>query len=136
MTNWHELQTRLKTKTAIDQINQDLMNLEVQHWRGVIQRVIAIICLLAERNQALRGDTNVLYDPHNGNFLAQVEFMTQFDPVMNEHLRRIQNKETKVHYLSGQIQNEIIAVIGDKILDEIVRKSKGERRKKQSTFPL
>lgn len=50
--------------------------------------------------------------------------MAQFDPVMNEHLRRIQNKETKVHYLSSQIQNEIIALIGDKIIDEIVKRVK------------
>lgn len=50
--------------------------------------------------------------------------MAQFNPVMNEHLRKIQNKETKVHYLSSKIQNEIIALIGDKVLDEIVRRVK------------
>lgn len=32
-----------------------------------------------------------------------VELMAQFDPVMNEHLRRIQQKETKFHYLRSQI---------------------------------
>uniref|UniRef100_A0A3Q2DVQ2 TTF-type domain-containing protein n=1 Tax=Cyprinodon variegatus TaxID=28743 RepID=A0A3Q2DVQ2_CYPVA len=124
MTSWHQLHMRLKTKTAIDQINQDLMHLEMHHWRGVIRRVIAIICHLAERNLALRGHTNVLYDPHNGNFLSQVELMAQFDPIMSEHLRRIQNKETMVHYLSSQIQNEIIALIGDKVVEEIVKRVK------------
>lgn len=124
MQSWHELQMRLKTKTAFDQINQHLLHLEVQHWRAVIHRVIAIICHLAERNQALRGHTNVLYDPQNGNFLAQVELMAQFDPVMNDHLRRIQQKETKVHYLSSLIQNEIIELVGDKIVEEIVKRAK------------
>lgn len=100
------------------------MYLEVQHWQGVICRVIAIICHLAERNQALRGHTNVLYDPQNGNFLSLVELMAIFDPVMTEHLRRIQNKETRVHYLSTTIQNEITALLGDKILEEIVRRVK------------
>lgn len=75
MMSWQELNTRLKTKAAIDQMNQDLMHLEVEHWRGVIHRVIAIVCHLAERNQALRGHIEALYDPHNGNFLAQVELV-------------------------------------------------------------
>ena len=77
MTSWRELQTRLKTKTAIDQINQDLMQLEVVHWRGVIHRLVAIICFLAERNHALRGHRDVLFDPHNGNFLGLVELIAQ-----------------------------------------------------------
>lgn len=124
MRSWHELQKRLKSKTAIDQINQDIMHLEVQHWRGVISRVIAIICHLAERNLALRGHTHKLYDPQNGNFLSQIELMAMFDPVMTEHVRRIQTKETKVQYLSGTIQNEVIGLLGDKILEEIVRRVK------------
>uniref|UniRef100_A0A8C2AU17 TTF-type domain-containing protein n=1 Tax=Cyprinus carpio TaxID=7962 RepID=A0A8C2AU17_CYPCA len=123
MTNWHELQRRLQTNTTIDQRQQDLMRIEIEHWKGVIRRMIAIICHLAERNQALRGTTSELYDPHNGNFLAQVELMAQFDSVMTEHIRRIQNQETRrVHYLSGTIQNEIIGIIGNKVLEEIVRR--------------
>lgn len=132
MTSWQELKTRLKTKTAIDQmnqdffffLNQDLMHLEVGHWRGVIHRVIANICHIAERNHALRGHTEVLYDPHNDNFLSQVELMAQFHPIMNEHLRRIQTKQTKVHYLSKENQNKIISLVGDKIIEEIVRQVK------------
>lgn len=124
MESWHNLQKRLLTKTTIDQVHQDLMQLEVQHWKGVIRRVIAIICHLSERNLTFRGHTDVLFDPHNGNFLSQVELMAQFDPILNEHIRRIQNKEAKVHYLSSTIQNEIITLIGDKILQEIVGRVK------------
>ncbi|XP_063732765.1 zinc finger MYM-type protein 1-like isoform X2 [Eleginops maclovinus] len=119
---WHDLQRRLQTSTLIDQRQMELMQLEVEHWKGVIRRVIAIVSHLAERNQALRGTTSTVYDRHNGNFLAQVELLAQFDPVMNEHIRRIQCKETKVHYLSGVIQNEIIQLVGDKILQEIARR--------------
>ncbi len=64
----------------------------------------------------------MLYDHHNGNFLSLVELMAQFDPVLSEHIRRIQNKETKVHYLSVVIQNEIMTLVRDKILEEIVRR--------------
>uniref|UniRef100_G3N552 TTF-type domain-containing protein n=1 Tax=Gasterosteus aculeatus aculeatus TaxID=481459 RepID=G3N552_GASAC len=94
MTKWTELQRRLQTNTTIDQRQQYLMQIEIEHWKFVIRTVIAIICHLAERNQALRGTTREL----------------------------IQNQETRVHYLSGTIQNEIVALIGNKILKEIVRR--------------
>lgn len=101
----------------------DNKKINKNNWRGVIHRWVAIIWHLAERNQAFRGHTNVLYI-QNGNFQSQVELIAQFDPVMNEHLRRIENKETKVHCLSSHIQNKIIALIRDKVLDEIVRRVK------------
>lgn len=43
---------------------------------------------------------------------------------MNEHVRRIQTKQTKVHYLSNEIQNEVISLVGDKISEEIARQVK------------
>lgn len=128
MRSWHKLQKRLKSKTTINQNNQNLLHLEAQHWRGVICRVIAIICHPTERNQGLRGHTNVLYDPQNGNFLSLVELMGLFDPVMTEHLRLIQNKETRVHCLSGTIQKLLL-------LDTKYLKKLSEGWKKLSTFP-
>lgn len=46
----------------------------------------AIVQSLAIRNLALRGHTDKLYSPSNGNFLKVVELMAQFDPIMKEHL--------------------------------------------------
>ncbi|KAF3842864.1 hypothetical protein F7725_001713 [Dissostichus mawsoni] len=56
----------------------------VQHWRGVIQRVIAIICHLAERKLAFRGETNVLDDPH----INHVSKILQSPSVSLETLKR------------------------------------------------
>lgn len=44
--------------------------------------------------------------------------------ILNKHIRRIQNKEAKAHYLSSIIQNKIITLIVDKILPEIVGRVK------------
>ncbi len=97
-------------------MSQELHVLETQHWKAVLSRIIAIVCHLAEHNQALRGHSEKLFKPHNGNFLGQVELMAQFDPIMSEHLRRIEKKEI--------IQNELIALVGEKTKDAILQKVK------------
>lgn len=124
MQSWHEFDERLKSGKTIDSASQELQALEVQHWRAVISRIIAIVCHLAECNQALRGHSEKLFEPHNGNFLGQIELMAQFDPIMSEHLRRIDKKEIKDHYLSNTIQNELIALAGQKTCNAIVLKVK------------
>jgi hypothetical protein len=49
--------------------------------------------------------------------LQVVELLAQLNPVMQEHLRRIQDKETHQHYLGGEggrnIQNEIIQILSN-----------------------
>ena len=42
-------------------------------------------------------------------FLKFVEYSSLFDPVMNEHFRRVRDKETQVHYLRKKIQNEMMS---------------------------
>ena len=84
-----------------------LMEAERIRWREVLTCLTAIVQSLAIRNLALRRDTGTLWSPSNGNFLKGVELMAQFDPVMKEHLNRVQ-KGTSSHttsYLGHQIQN-------------------------------
>ncbi|XP_025408891.1 uncharacterized protein LOC112682493 [Sipha flava] len=50
--------------------------------------------------------------------------MAKFDPVIQEHVRRIKNNETHDHYLSHQIQDELIELIAQKIRQQIVEEIK------------
>ena len=90
--------------------------LERNRWRNVLTRLVAIVQSLAETNMALRGNTNKLYEPNNGNFLKEVELMAKFDPVMMQHVCRVGNDADRhTHYLGNKIQNELI----EKIVEEI-----------------
>ncbi len=89
-----------------------------------MKRLIAIVCHLAQKNLAFRGHNSNLHEPNNGNFLGLVELLTEFDPVMSEHVRRAEKKEIADHYLGKTIQNELITLIGDKTVEAITAKVK------------
>lgn len=42
MESWRQLTEKCKTGTTIDAINQELMALEVNHWKMVLRRLLAI----------------------------------------------------------------------------------------------
>jgi len=46
--------------------------------------------------------------------------MAKFDPVIQEHVRRIKNGETHDHYIGHQIQDELIELIAQQIRQKIV----------------
>ena len=63
------------------------------------ERLIAIVCHLAQKNLAFRGHNSNLHEPNNGNFLGIVELFAEFDLVMSEHVRWAEKKEIADHYL-------------------------------------
>ena len=67
-----------------------ILEAEKRRWRDVLTRLICIIQSLAERNLALRGSANTLHQQNNGNFLKEVELLAKFDPVMKQHIERVE----------------------------------------------
>nr|XP_047129443.1 uncharacterized protein LOC124809403 [Hydra vulgaris]XP_047129444.1 uncharacterized protein LOC124809404 [Hydra vulgaris] len=103
---WKELEIRLKQKKTIDAEYQRIMDMELQHWRGVIKRIMPIIKLLASQCLAFRGSTEHLFQPNNGNFLKLVELLSEFDLVMEEHIRRGQRESDKCLEFILSVENE------------------------------
>ena len=53
--------------------------------------------------------------------------LAEFDPVIQEHVCRITNEETQVHYLGPRIQNELINMLDAAIKSEIIKKIKSAK---------
>ncbi|CAO2813925.1 unnamed protein product, partial [Amaranthus hypochondriacus] len=120
MTTWYDLRLRLQRNTTIDKVAQQQLEKGKEHWKNILLRIIAIVKFLEKHNLAFRGTNEKLYQNSNGNFLGLIEMLDAFDPIVQDHVRRITNNETHVHYLGHNIQNELILLLARAIKNEIV----------------
>ncbi|XP_047137413.1 52 kDa repressor of the inhibitor of the protein kinase-like [Hydra vulgaris] len=118
---WKELHQRLQRDSTIDAEILRKMKNEEKYWQQILKRLIALVRVLGEQNLAFRGTNETLYSANNGNFIKFVQYLAIFDPLMNEHLRKISNKKLHTHYLGKDIQNELIQLLGNAIKKEIIQ---------------
>ncbi|XP_008187309.1 zinc finger MYM-type protein 1-like [Acyrthosiphon pisum] len=121
---WMELKLRISENSTIDKAYQSAIEKEKQHWKNVMIRIIAAIQYLAKHNDAFRGSSDVVNTENNGKFIGIIEMMGKFDPTIMEHLHRIKNKETRIHYLGHDIQNELIELMATEVKTNILQKIK------------
>lgn len=106
-----------KNHGTVDEKLHDEIRQESCFWRAVLKRLVKITLLLATNSLPFRGHRETIGDVYNGNFLAQVELLAEFDPLMNELIKKPKNK---VKYLSPTIQNELIDVLSSHLEKNIV----------------
>lgn len=124
MTSWLEAAQRLSRGNAVDKFLLEQIKKEKVHWRSVLTRILAVVQHLAQNNSAFRGKTEKLYESSNGNFLGLIEMLAKFDPIIQEHVRRIKDGEIHDHYLGHRIQNEFIELMATEVKQKIIQKAK------------
>ncbi|XP_052622865.1 uncharacterized protein LOC128128093 [Lactuca sativa] len=124
LRTWNETRIRLNKNETIDKEIQEMIKKDTEHWKEVMVRIISVVKCLAKNNLAFRGTNEKFYENSNGNFLSVIESIAEWDPVMKEHFRMIQDKETHNHYLSHKIQNELIEMLASEVKCAIIKKIK------------
>lgn len=124
MNTWIDLQMRLQKNVTIDKHVQQLINKEKEHRKGVLIRIIVVVTYIGKYNLAFCGNNERIQEDNNGNFLGLIEMIVKWDPIMKEHLRRIDEKEIYHHYLSPRIQNVLIERLAHEIISAIIQKIK------------
>ena len=111
---------------AIFQNIEKHIDSEREVWRQILRRMLDVTFFLGERGLAFRGDSQRIGDSNNGNFLGILELLSRYDPILEKHLHRVQEAQQsghrlQVHYLSGDTQNEFIAVCAKQIRSVILQ---------------
>lgn len=117
--------TRSNSSSTIDKELVKHLVTQTAYWTEVMKRVVVVIKLLAERGLAFRGSEEVFGSPRNGNYMGVLEAIAQFDPFLEEHIKRYGNKG-KGHpsYLSKTICDEFIELMAKAVKDSLIEEVK------------
>jgi hypothetical protein len=89
-------------------------NMRVDNNRSVFQRLVDVVCHLAQQELPFRGHDESKTSLNRGNFLELVSLLSKYDGVLEKHIQE-SGKPAGPSYLSNKIQNDMIHSIADVI---------------------
>lgn len=85
--SWKDLEKRIRLGETIDDESEQQILAEKNKWCEVLKRIVSTIRLLASQNLAFRGHREISQEHQNpGNFLAILKYLSEYDPLMAQHL--------------------------------------------------
>ncbi|KAF2879931.1 hypothetical protein ILUMI_26260 [Ignelater luminosus] len=127
MIKWMEFYKGIKHGKTIDKENERLIRESQKYWYNLFERLTDIINYLASHNLAFRAhreSLNLNNSGNSGNFIDLFKLLSKYDLTLREHLQRINEKQLNQHYLSHDIQNELITLMSKSVIDEIIHRVK------------
>lgn len=122
---WKTFEARLKNSQCIDNELQKSILLEKERWRHILRAILDSIMFCAKNNLALRGSDTKIDSKGTGVFLDLIKLLGKYDKTLEDFIEG--HKKGSVNYLSPEIQNEFIGLLGQTVRNEIlsrIRKSK------------
>ena len=118
---WRELERRISTDTGINKFLDNSLLSEAARWKLSLERIIDVVLFLGERGLSFRGSSQRIGDLHNGNFLGLLELLSHYDPLLREHISKVEESQKKgermnAHYRSADSQNEFIGLCADQVV--------------------
>lgn len=106
-----------RKKGTIDEESEKQLRKEKNFGRDVLNRIVNVTLTMAMNNMAFRGHREKIGEVNSGNFLAIIELLAEYDPILKQLLQLPQGK---VKYLSPKIQNEVIDILSKQVLNDIL----------------
>lgn len=97
--------------------------IEVDYWRNVLKRVVAVVKALSMRGLPFRGASDKFGSCHSGLFIMSMELIAEFDPFLADHIKKHGNAgKGSTSYLSFNIYEQFINLMADEVLNEIIKR--------------
>lgn len=110
-----------KRGSTLDSALEKQIKEEQLYWRNVLKRVVAVVCLLAERGLAFRGENETFESTNNGNYLGLLELIAKFDPFLSNHIKQHGNRGSgSPSYLSKTVCDEFIQLMANRVRNSIL----------------
>lgn len=86
LEKWKTLAAGLQLKRTADHGHRTALDRERKKWRDLLYLLLDVTMLLARQNLPFRGHREDMLSMNKGNFLELVDLLSNYDPVLNEHL--------------------------------------------------
>lgn len=120
--------TLYKRSTKFNRIDTQLIREkenEECYWSEVLKRIVSTIKLLSRLRLGFRGHDEDKDSNRKGNYLTCLEYLSEYDEFLKLHLQKYANQgRGNVNYLSHNICDEYVGLIGNQVRAEIIEEIK------------